>query len=205
MAWHASYDDPATSLARRLLVVRRRVSEALSSRDLSRPWQIVSLCAGDGRDLLPELASTRDGPVRAVLVEQDANLAEDARASARQLGLEAVHVITGDAGRSATFASGLPADLLMLCGIFGNVSEHDIATTVAATPMMLRPGGTVIWTRGSAKPDLRPVIRRWFREAGLDEVAFDSEPEGFGVGVATLSFEPDRPAELPTWLFSFNR
>jgi hypothetical protein len=70
---------------------------------------------------------------------------------------------------------------------------------------MLRRDGTVIWTRGGWEPDLRPVIRQWFRDGGLEEVAFDVEPEGFGIGVATLAVEPDRRAELPTRLFTFNQ
>jgi hypothetical protein len=204
-AWHASYDDASTSLARRLLVVRHRVSEVLASRAPSTSLRIASLCAGDGRDLLPGLAEIDAVTVQAVLIEQDAALAEAARASAEHLGLEGVSVIIGDAGSTTTLASALPVDLLLLCGIFGNVSEFDIATTVAATPVMLRPGGTVIWTRGSSEPDLRPVIRRWFQDAGLTEVAFDSEPNGFGVGVATLGVGAPRSPRLPARLFTFIR
>jgi len=91
-----------------------------------------------------------------------------------------------------------------MCGIFGNVSERDIASTIAATPAMLRPGATVIWTRGSSEPDLRPAIRHWFLDAGFREIAFDSEPQGFGVGTAQLS-EPGADRPLPRRLFTFLR
>lgn len=53
-----------------------------------------------------------------------------------------------------------PVDLLMLCGIFGNVSEQGIKATVSGTPALLRDGGAVIWTRGATDPDLRPAIRQ---------------------------------------------
>ena len=112
-------------------------------------------------------------------------------------------VVTGDAGETESFAFALPVDLLPLCGIFGNVSEEDVALTVAATPAMLRSGGTVISTRGSAPPDLRPTIRRWFVDAGLRDTAFDSEPNGFGVGVATKSQRSTSVSPLPTRLFTF--
>jgi hypothetical protein len=166
--------------------------------------RILSLCSGDGRDLLPELANSDHEAVRAVLVEQDRKLAHDAGATASRLGLGQVSVLIGDAGDTATFAFALPVDLLMLCGIFGNVSEHDIAATIAATPRLLRPGATVLWTRGSAEPDLRPVIRRWFLDAGFREIAFDSEPRGFGVGVAQLA-QPIEGRPLPSRLFTFIR
>jgi hypothetical protein len=202
--WHARYDEPESSLARRLIVVRRRVAETLAARHETAPMRVLSLCSGDGRDLLPELAGSGHGTAGTVLVEQDETLANAARATARRLGLSRVRVVIGDAGDSATFAFALPLDLLLLCGIFGNVSEHDIAATIAAAPKMLRPGATVIWTRGSAEPDVRPAIRRWFFDAGFREIAFDCEPQGFGVGVAQLAETvDDRP--LPRRLFTFTR
>ncbi len=168
--------------------------------------RLLSLCSGDGRDVLPELARSGRETAPTLLVEQDETLADDARATADRLRLTQVTVIAGDAGDMTTFASVLPVDLLMLCGIFGNLAERDVAATIEATPSMLRPGGTVIWTRGSRQPDLRPVIRQWFVDAGFRETAFDSEPHGFGVGVAQLVQPPagaDRP--LPRRLFTFLR
>lgn len=112
-------------------------------------------------------------------------------------------VRTADAGASATFLDILPVDLLLLCGIFGNVTDADIRRTIAAVPAMLTPGGTVIWTRGRfGDADLRPDVRRWLVEAGLVEVAFDGEPERFGVGVARWP-GPTAPGPLPARLFTF--
>jgi len=100
----------------------------------------------------------------------------------------------------------LPVDLLLLCGIFGNISTADIHATVTAVPSMLATGGTVIWTRGwFAHEDLRPTIRDWFAHAGLNEVAFDGDPERFGVGVASASNEPASKRIVPSRLFTFTR
>ncbi len=93
-----------------------------------------------------------------------------------------------DAGDPSAFTDVLPVDLLLLCGIFGNISAADIRVTVGAVPAMLAAGGTVIWTRGRYQgTDLRPVVRGWFTDAGLTELTFDGEPEPFGVGVARSS------------------
>ena len=51
---------------------------------------------------------------------------------------------------------------------------------------------------------MRPAIRQWFLDAGFREIAFDSEPEGFGVGVARLA-EPAADRSLPRRLFTFIR
>jgi Putative methyltransferase len=200
--WHQAYDDPTSALARRLEVVRRRIGEVLSV-PRETPIRVLSLCAGDGRDLLPVLAGTAVAAESIVLVETDAGLADNARRTAAALKLDTVAVITADAGDHEQFARAYPVDLLLLCGIFGNVPEGDIQTTVAATPTMLRNGGTVIWTRGSTQPDVRPAIRQWFKAAGLDEVAFDSEPSDFGVGVGVKPTGAKTSGPMPERLFRF--
>jgi hypothetical protein len=148
---------------------------------------VLSLCAGDGRDLVPVLAERQPATEFAVLVEKDPALGEAARRSAAELQVDDVMVITGDAGDPSQFADAYPVDLLLLCGVFGNISEEDIKTTIAACNGLLRDNGAVIWTLGHTEPDLRPSTRRWFEEAGLRESAFDSEPAGYGVGV---NFKP---------------
>jgi hypothetical protein len=207
-AWHAEYDDPASSLSRRLVEVRARLASALA--DGAGPIRLLSLCAGDGRDTVPVVASsTRD--VDACLVELDRDLAGAARQAATGVG-STIEVRTGDAGLVATFADRLPVDVLLLCGVFGNVPDADVETTVTAARSMLSSGGTVIWTRGNrtaADPtrhagDPADRVRALFVAAGFEEVAFvrpDDAP--YRVGVAR---SPEHLAErLPSRLFSFGR
>ena len=54
-AWHGRYDDPALSLSRRLGAVQARIRDALDQAGPGR-IRLVSLCAGDGRDVLGVLA-----------------------------------------------------------------------------------------------------------------------------------------------------
>jgi hypothetical protein len=88
------------------------------------------------------MAGSDHTALSALLVEQDSTLADDAATTALRLGLGRVSVVVGDAGETATFAHDVPADLILLCGIFGNISEDDIATTIKATPAMLNAGAT---------------------------------------------------------------
>ncbi len=205
-AWHARYDQPGSGLARRLEVVRRRVGEALAALG-DAPARVLSLCAGDGRDLLPGLASAGGQRWRCTLVERDPVLAAAAAERAHALGLTDVDVVVGNAGDPATFTAHLPVDLLLVCGVLGNISEDDCRTTISAVPAMLRPGGMVVWTRGGSEHDLRPSVRRWFVEAGCDELAYDGEPESYGVGLGRLASPapPGAPRALPTRLFTFLR
>lgn len=204
VGWHHGYDDPASSLSRRLAVVRELVATALrASPPLPR---VLSLCAGDGRDLLPVLADRGPGAAAgAVLVELDPRLADGGRGRAGALGLAWVDVRCADAGDVGAFRDVLPVDVLLLCGILGNVGTVDVERTVAALPAMLRPGGHVVWTRGDRAPDLREHVRRLVDGAGCTELRYEGPPASYGVGLARLDRPAAEPVPLPDRLFTFLR
>ena len=204
VAWHAAYDDPSSSLAARLQRVRWHLRDAIGWAPTGRV-SLVSLCAGQGRDVIGVLPShPRRDDVRAVLVESDARNAGLARLAAKRAGLSQVEVRRADASLVASFADALPADVLLLCGIFGNISDGDIERTVAVAPALCRAGATVIWTRHRRPPDLTPQVRAWFAASGFDEIAFEALQTATltGVGVTRLRRTP--AAEPPRHpLFTF--
>lgn len=202
-AWHGHYDDQESSLSRRLTVVQQRLGEIVTER--AAVSRILSLCSGDGRDILPVVSrQPNHRRPQVVLVELDPGLAAAGERRAVDAGVDAT-VVVGDAGLAKTWKSVVPVDLLMLCGLFGNISEADIHRTIDAARGMVSRGGNVIWTRGYfADQDLRPQIRQWFTEAGFRETTFDSEPSGYGVGVNQLTMGA-RATPIPDRLFSFVR
>jgi hypothetical protein len=204
LAWHEAYDDPSSSLARRLEVVRRRFGAVLDAAAGERR-QLLSLCAGDGRDVIPVLATrAASSPVSALLIESDKELSQGATEAASSSGLEAVEVRCADAGDPASFNDVLPVDVLLLCGIFGNIEHGRVKEVIDALPHLLARGGYVLWTRGGSNPDRRPEVRRWFRATGLAEVAFDGAPETFGVGLNQIALGlPVERQHLPSHLFRF--
>ena len=122
LAWHAAYDDPSSPISGRLRRVRWHLAQAIDQAPAG-PVRLVSLCAGQGRDVLGILpAHPRRHDVRALLVEADARNAELARRAADEAGVPQVEVRLADAGVVANFADALPADVLLLCGIFGNIA-----------------------------------------------------------------------------------
>ncbi|MFY9928890.1 MAG: SAM-dependent methyltransferase [Streptosporangiaceae bacterium] len=191
-AWHQAYDDPSSLLSTRLRSVQAHLSDAIGGAPAGR-ISLVSLCAGQGRDVIGVLPShPRREDVRAVLVEADSRNAAVARRSAVARELLHVEVREADASLVAGFADALPADVLLLCGIFGNVSDSDIRRTVEAAPALCSLGASVIWTRHRRPPDLTPQIREWFTAAGFAEIAFDAPGTGtmVGVGAARLGRAP---------------
>ena len=206
--WHDDYNDPSSSLSTRLQIVRAYLTDAITAAPPG-PISLVSLCAGQGHDALGVLPGhPRRDDVSAVLVEMDPRNARLASARAAREGLAGVEVRQADAGVTASYADALPAGVLLLCGIFGNVSNDDIRRTVAAAPALCAPGGTVIWTRHRRPPDLTVLVREWFAAAGFAEVAFeapDTRSTLIGVGVHRRTARPRSPtAAIPAGpLFTF--
>lgn len=179
--WHKAYDDPDSDLSHRLAAVQRVLREEFDRRG---PCRILSLCAGDGRDVLGVLAEREDrGQFSGLLVELDPDLAAAATARAVEVGSR-VHVVQGDAARPETFASALPADVVLLVGIFGNISDDDIRRTILATQQFCNHGALVLWTRGDLTESDVDILHGWFDEAHCEHVDLIRE-EGlhFGLGV----------------------
>lgn len=201
VSWHADYDVEGSRLQRRLQVVQSFVAAALDAAPPG-PVRVLSMCAGQARDLTGVLATHERGrDVVGRLVELDPDNAAHARRSLGDLGVTAVEVVEGDAGVLSAYDGAAPADVVLACGIFGNVADTDVSRTVALLPRLCADGATVVWTRHRAEPDLTPSIRRWFAEAGFEEVAFEGPAgESFGVGAHRFL---GRPA--PARLFAFDR
>jgi hypothetical protein len=202
VAWHARYGtDPA--LHHRLEIVRDLVRDELGSR-AARPLRAISLCAGDGRDLLEVLAThPRGRTVRARLVDLEPSLVAAGRAEIERAGLSEVDFRCEDASVARAFAGAVPADLVLACGIFGNVADDDLHAFVRHLPELCARGATVVWTRGRFAPDLTPTIRRWFEEERFREITFVPIPDSTAsVGAHRFEGTP-RPLDPAARLFTF--
>jgi hypothetical protein len=200
-AWHAAYESPDSELGRRLALVQAQVRDVLD-RAAPGPIRAISVCAGQGHDLIGVLAEhPRRLDVSARLVELDAHNVELAQAAAVAAGLDAVEVLAGDASLTDAYVGAVPADVVLLCGVFGNISEPDIVNTIEQLGQLCAPNATVIWTRHRRSPDLVPAIRETFERCGFEELAFGEAPP-FGVGVNRLLVAP-QPLQPGARLFDF--
>ena len=216
--WHAPYEDPASNLSQRLAAVQSMVRAALDEIPDTHqgPIRIVSLCAGQGRDVIDAVATHPRGPeVSGLLVELDPALVAFARDRAARAGLGGgddaaadgvsgrIRIVEGDASHSRWYADDVPADIVLVCGVFGNITAADIRNTIQAMRGFCAPGGHVVWTRHRRPPDLTPTIRADFADAGFTELAFEA-PEGtvLAVGHYRLDGEP-APFDPDQQLFDF--
>jgi hypothetical protein len=192
-AWHEPYADPTSYLSQRLAVVRRHIRTFLDDAPAG-PIRIVSMCAGEGRDLLGVLPGhARRDDVHARLVELDEGNAAAVHATVEDAGLDQVEVVVGDAAMTDAYEGAVPARLVLACGVFGNVVDDDIRRTIEVLPQLCAAQATVIWTRHRLEPDLTPTVREWFQTNGFVETSFDAPEEEdlkFSVGVNRFEGRP---------------
>lgn len=195
-AWHDGYADANSGLSRRLKIVQDHVREWLDET-APTPVKVISSCAGDGRDLLEVLAEREDSRrVRAGLLEFDPRNVARAIESIEAARLTGVTVACADAGLSDSYLDAAPADLILLCGVFGNIDDQAIRRFIRTLPQLCRESATVIWTRHRREPDLTPTIRDWLEKACFEEISFTAPDDAvFSVGRHRFVGAPQRLQE----------
>ncbi|WP_282702916.1 class I SAM-dependent methyltransferase [Streptomyces sp. CC219B] len=185
-AWHDAYDAPDSCLSRRLALVQERIRTALDEAPPG-PLRALSLCAGQGRDLIGALAAhPRGGDVQARLVELDERNVAAARRLAAAAGLPGVEVVAGDAGLTDHCVGIAPADLVMLCGVLGNLTDADTERVLDHCVRLCRTGGTVVWTRTQ---HYDTHVCEWLEERGFERVWVTGPDIPYGVGAHRFTGE----------------
>lgn len=199
--WHDEYDVPGSRLHLRLLVVQDLIARALDELPAG-PIRMISMCAGQGRDIITVARRHRRGTdVRGRLVELDPDNAARAQTDIEAFRLDGIEVCVGDAGTTDAYAGPAPADLVLACGVFGNISDEDIERTIQLMPTLCAPEGWMLWTR-YPRGDGFANLPAWLDTAGfqIEEMVVC---EGFSVGAARLR-GPTKPFEPGRRLFSFS-
>jgi hypothetical protein len=209
--WLKRYDKPRSPHSQRLATVQRLIGRRLD-RTAPRPVSALSICAGDGRDILDVLGARADASrVTTTLVELDARLCALARARALENRLTGVDIRQADAGATDAYAGVSAADLVILVGVFGNIADADVRTTLKLLPALCKPEALVIWSlRQQARRDQgrcgsprRQVgsqrrndyervekVREWFDAEGFREVFASRADAAFYVGANRYVGEP---------------
>ena len=104
------------------------------------------------------------------LIELDPTNTVEATTRANAASLARIEIVTGDASVTDAYAGAVPADLVLVCGVFGNIPEADVHRTIDTLPQFCARNATVIWTRHCGPPDLTPMIREWFAHTGFIEI-----------------------------------
>lgn len=74
-------------------------------------------------------------------------------------------MVVGDAAQTEHYEVMAPADLVLMCGVFGNLSDEGIERTVGFCSQLCANGGTLVWTRHRKQPDVFPRSATGWRGA----------------------------------------
>lgn len=145
--WHDRYEI-SLPLRERLCAVRTQIILALS-KVAAQPVQVISIFAGDGRDLIGSLvAFDQNKTVCASLIEMNAELVAKGQTAINQFCLsDQVTFRCGDATQSGTYVGISPAHVVVLSGVFGNLKENDVRRLIVSLQSLCNRGASVIWTR----------------------------------------------------------
>ncbi len=203
--WHDAYDDPASDMSWRLRQVQAYIRSTLDQ--IQGQLTVLSLCAGDGRDVLQVLVQRDDSArIHATLIELHPVLAQRAREFAAQSGLANVTVRAIDAGNTTAYAGSVPAHLVIMMGIFGNISDDDIRRTIQTAPQLCQPGAVMLWSRSTDGVDHNRSVRGWLAEAGFSELDYREfdHAEGERAALGAARYEgPLQPLIPGQQIFTF--
>jgi len=201
--WHHEYDDPGSELSQRSRLVQEQVAATVFALPPG-PVTVVSICGGQGRELIGGLEHTdRRDDVGGRLVELDAANVVVAREHADAMGLSGLEIRQADASISNSYA-GLPrADLVVLSGVFGHLSLKDRRSTIGFLPQICRTGATVLATTYEVQPERTTELREIFSSVGFTETGWAVTPANtFGLLVERFDGE-ERQLETDARLFRF--
>jgi hypothetical protein len=187
-------------MGQRLRLVQAQIRRFLNERK-GEELGAIRICAGDGRDLLGLLASEPESKVHARLLALDQTNVVSARRRASAAGCRDVHVMWANASSTDAYVGAAPADLVLVCGVFGNVPPEDIRRTIRTLPQLRASNAWVIWTRHREHPDLTPTIRSWFADEGflersIEVTTAESGPGAYPVQAVGVHMWPHDPHPL---------
>ena len=111
-----------------------------------------------------------------------------------------------DAGMTDAYLGAVPAELVLLVGILGNISDGDLARTIVHAPALCQPAATLLWSRARAGGDFNDTVRARFAAAGFTELDYATTDTGTWPAVGGVRYDGP-PVSLPTGqqLFTFRR
>jgi hypothetical protein len=204
--WYKHY-DVTPRIQARLRVVRRQIIDFLNDCPAG-PVTVVSVCSGDGRDLVGALAEhPRRDEVIAWLLDIHAETLERGRAAAAAAGLgRQLRFLQSDATRASSYLGIVPADLVLISGVLGHLRPAGVAGLLGALPMLCKAGGGVILNRGvllNGGREQVPVIRQLLRDTGFEETDYEvTGADGFACLRARFA-GPALPLDTNRVLFEF--
>jgi hypothetical protein len=171
--WHNEYENENSELNARKRAVQAEVF-ALAAKCQPGPITIISICGGQGREVIGALEHhPRRADVRGRIVELDEDNAAFARSTARKAGI-GIEVFAGDASLAASYAGLPPADIVVISGVFGHLSNSDRVSLISFVRQIVKTGASVVYTFFRWDEEQVQQLRSYFSDQQFEEGAFET-------------------------------
>jgi hypothetical protein len=179
--WHDNY-KVSPALKERLSIVRKHLSKCCISLPKGS-IKIISICSGDGRDLLGLMEyHPRKQDVSALLVENNEELVDTGRKSIHEAGFETqLKLVLSDATLFSTYDNYCPANIVLFSGVFGNVRVEETPNIIRNLRSLCNTDSYIIWTRHCrVNNGLKHIefIRNQFTENDFEETYYEQTADG---------------------------
>lgn len=105
-----------------------------------------------------------------------------------------------------SYRGAVPADIVLLVGLLGNMSHEDVSTTIATTPQMCRTGATLIWSRGRDRDDINDRVRGELTAARFTECDYAASDQRTRPAAGLVRYDGTTvPLDPTRRLFTFFR
>ena len=201
--WHDKYADPKSAMSSRLRMIQAILTEVLATNP--QPLRLLSLCAGDARDILGVLGQRPQDVKRVTgrMIEIEPDLVAAARGRIALIG-SPLEIIEGDASDPQNLVGQIPAEIVLLIGVLGNISDEDDDYMAKIMASFCAPGAVLLWTRAHHETETLARIQGTLALSGFTDQRFWPVPNGtFGLGVARWPDQPAPPLPMDRKLFTF--
>ncbi len=149
------------TIRRRKIHLEQLLEATIAKHFHDRPVHIVDIAAGPGRYLLDTICKLGAQKISAELRDRDPHGLAAGRELARQMGIESVRYVEGDAFDPQSIAGMTPRpDIVVVSGLYELFSDNDmILRSLRALAAVMNDGGFLLYTNQPWHPQIELIAR----------------------------------------------
>jgi hypothetical protein len=140
--WNEEYNNKESHLNKRLKIIKNNILNCFKLLDTPN---VLSICSGEGKDILETILENNLNYNNVLLVDSDQESINLAKQYIFTHNMYNIKAVSADAGFIKTY-DNFRADLLLAVGFFGHLSFNDIENTVIKIKQLLNNNAYIIWT-----------------------------------------------------------
>lgn len=170
--WHENAYNNTNSLAyQRTEIVKNLINKYLY--EINKNVVIVSIGAGQGRDILSVLKERKDNNrIFTYLIDTDMECLDYAKNYAEKNNIINVNVVNIDGSLTENYKDIPKADLIIFCGMMNQKNTEEVKSLANNMKFLCNEDAQIIWSRHGYDEDYSTSFRNVFNENFYKELDF---------------------------------